>query len=87
MHQPTWGMILRDGDSTVIPGAVIKAAKFDDYKLIMVCLNDARYFIMANTDGTVVVRGFGVKSCGGVFRVQELEGMPLMVNGVLNIPA
>ena len=87
MHQPTWGMILRDGDSTVIPGVVIRAAKFDDYKLIMVCLNGARYFIMANPDGTVVVRGFGVKQCGGVFRVQELEGRPLMVNGVLNIPA
>jgi hypothetical protein len=80
-------MLLRDGDSTVIPGAVIRTAKFDDYKLIMVCLSDARYFIMANPDGTVVVRGFGVRPCGRVFRVQELEGKPLMVNGVLNIPA
>jgi hypothetical protein len=80
-------MILRDGDSTVIPGAVIKAARFDGYKLIMVCLNGARYFIMANPDGTVTVRGFGVRPCGRVFRVQELEGKPLMVNGVLNIPA
>ena len=87
MHQHTWGMVLRDGGSTVIPGVVIKAARFDDYKLIMICLGDARYFVMVNPDGSVVVRGFGAKPCSRVFRMQELEGKPLLVNGVLNIPA
>jgi len=87
MRQLTWGMILRDGGSAVIPGAVVRTARFDDYKLVMICLSGARYFIMVNPDGSVVVRGFGVKPCSGVFRVQELEGKPLLANGALNIPS
>jgi hypothetical protein len=80
-------MVLRDGGSAVIPGAVVRVARFDGYRLIMVCLDSARYFIMVNPDGSVVVRGFGVKPCGRVFRVQELEDKPLLANGALNIPA
>jgi len=87
MRQVTWGMVLRDGDSVLIPGAVVRVARFDDYRLVMVCLNDARYFIMANPDGSILVRGFGAKPCSRVFRIQELVDKPLIANGVLNIPA